>query len=51
MPTQDDLLAELVRKEELGRTGKAAPVTAVYLKSLSSTLMDVFCNQQDIDTQ
>jgi hypothetical protein len=50
MPTQDDLLTELVRKEELGRTAKAAPMTGPYLKSLSTTLMNVLCNQQDIDT-
>lgn len=50
MQTQDSVLAELVRKEELGRSAKAAPVTALYLKSLSSTLMNVLCNQQDIDT-
>ena len=49
MPTQDNVLAELVRKEELGRTTKSTPVTAVYLKSLSSAILNVLCNRQDTD--
>lgn len=49
MVSQEALLAEIVRKEEFGRSTKATPVTASYLKSLSSTLMDFLYNKQDID--
>ena len=50
MPTQDELLTELVREEERGRITEAVPLTASYLKSLSSSLLNVLCNQQDADT-
>ena len=50
MPTQQDVLTDLVRKEELQRTGTTAPVTALYLKSLSSQIMNHLCNEEDVDS-